>query len=416
MAKMFAPDSILMGCVDKVTDADIDEYKKKSEEISSYRVKQQCDTEDEQKKLIAFQTLKNRVELRTLADYGEVINELLGQLVNWSFMRERDLMYFQLGFHYMCLGNESAKPEAYKAISVINGTRKIDNAILYQVAAMYIYGLGLYAPDSDKPLGNLKSNSGQTSNKIKAMGRYSQRLGFGEDDLYNSGLELFEVRGEHENIIDIRNYIDHFHYYNTGTDKNEKNNFSILDLYSEVFDRFFTYDMKYQKSVIDMFDNILLRHQVIAYSRLETGQKIVAKADVKKRADIRITKLEAAPFTFSFGKKDAQKELKVPAKGKEYLQTLLKILYYPNEAPRACLTVEAAKVKQKDNKEDNMRAGNGNGSRPAKKSFDNKWKSNGKGNGTKNNGKEYDNDTPAYTTGGSSGTSMADLFAKLNIK
>ncbi len=47
----------------------------------------------------------------------------------------------------------------------------------------------------------------------------------------------------------------------------------MLDLYSEVFDRFFTYDMKLKKNVVNMLYNILLDHNIVSSFVFETGEK-----------------------------------------------------------------------------------------------------------------------------------------------
>lgn len=403
-AKLFAPDRILRECVPKITEQNIDDYIDKKDKISEYRVKLQCETDEEQKNVVEFQRLKNRIELRSLVEYGEIINELLGQLVNWSFIRERDLMYFQLGYHYMCLKNESKKPDEYKSITVSGGNNKIDNAILYQIAAMYIYGLGLYAPAEEKPQGNLKSNSGQVSNKIAAMCRYSQHIGMGKDDLYNSGIELFEVKSEHDDIINVRNYIDHFRYYNTGDAKNPENQSSIRDLYSEVFDRFFTYDMKYQKSVVDMLDNILLSHMVDAEFSIGTGMKN-AGGSKKERANINIARLAATNFTYKFGKDDEKKTLSIAARDEEFMQTLLRILYYPALEPKIRITADEAKVTDENgNRADKKQSG-----RPTAKG-------DGKRGGKRD--RKYDDNKPDMSFGDKEEVTsgFGDLLAKLGYK
>lgn len=386
-AKLFAPDSVLTGCVGKVSNEDISRYLESAQGISGYRVKLRCDTEDDQKKLIEFQRLKNRVELRTLADYGEVINELLGQLVNWSFMRERDLMYFQLGFHYQCLMNGKVTPDEYRRIVDKNG-RKVENAILYQIAALYINGLGVYEPGKSREW-KLKAPGVMTSGKIEIMSGYSELITGKRYGIYLAGLELFEVETEHEAIIKIRDYIDHFKYYNTGS---EGNNMSILDLYSEVFDRFFTYDMKYQKTVLNMLSNILSRHMIIASYDLGTGRKLLDSGDAKNRADIRITRMEASPFTFNLGKKEDKKKLKTPAKDKEYLETIQRILFYPNDVSEI-YTAEGETAVTEEKKQKNVKSGK-----------------TGKGKKQDNGG------SGNFSTGGSSGTNMGDLMKKFGIK
>ena len=91
-------------------------------------------------------------------------------------MRERDLLYFQLGFHYYCLKNSSDKPEEYKTIIRKNSTR-IEGAILYQIAAIYIYGIKVYGYGKDDDRNkDFSLIGGQTGLKIPAFCRYSEKI------------------------------------------------------------------------------------------------------------------------------------------------------------------------------------------------------------------------------------------------
>ena len=227
-------------------------------------------------------------------------------------MRERDLLYFQLGFHYYCLKNSSDKPKEYKTIIDKNGT-KIEGAILYQIAAMYIYGIKVYGYGNK----GFSLIGGQTGLKIPAFCRYSEKITGDKDCLYDAGLEAFETTREHNDIIEVRNKIDHFKYYlgHAG---------SILDLYSEVFDRFFSYDMKYQKNVMNSLSNILKRHNVIVDYKLGTGTKSV-NDKTKDRAQIIITKITSDKFKYKI-KNDKEYQLK--AKNDEFIETINKLLNY----------------------------------------------------------------------------------------
>jgi len=398
MAKLYAPDTVLENCVKKVNDEDIKNYMLMSGEIDSYRVKKEITSKDEQIKILDYQKIKNKVELRTLVEYGEVINELLGQLVNWSYLRERDLFYFQLGFHYACLNNDSAKPDEYVSLSYKEG-RVINNAILYQIAAMYIYGIKLFAPKKNELQGKFDAVTGQAGLKIPAFERFSERTTGDKDCLYNAGLELFEVINEHDNIIEIRNYIDHFKYYNTLSDTK-----SIVDIYSEVFDRFFTYDMKYQKNVMNMLGNILLKHNVIPEFVVETGKKKVSKDGEKLRANIEVRSLEADTFTYNYLERGNQVSLIIAAKNKEYLETIAKILYFPEKKSTVKYIIkEADSVKVNG---ENSRTEKTNG----KKSKDNKSKDNKRNNNIKV-GDAY----KSYSESESCGSSMADLLKNIKL-
>lgn len=242
-SKLFAADHILRDIVEPVSKDNIEEFYDQKAEIVYCKIKGKDITAEEQKAVLKYQKLKNRVELRDIVEYGEIINELLGQLINWSFMRERDLLYFQLGFHYNCLRNNSEKKEAYQKIEV-NGD-SIKDAILYQIIGMYVNGVAVYAPDEKGDILKEQCTKGGAGGKISAFNRYSEYLGLDKLTLYNAGLEIFEVVAEHDDIINLRNGIDHFKYY-LGDYR------SMLSIYSEVFDRFFTYDIKYQKNVLNL--------------------------------------------------------------------------------------------------------------------------------------------------------------------
>lgn len=314
MAKLYGPDNVLKNIVARVEESDLEKFYKQKNSILEIKKKVKYESEDELRKTLYYQKLKNKIELRTICEYGEIINELLGQLINWSFMRERDLLYFQLGFHYYGLKNSSDKPEEYKTIIDKNGTKiKIEGAILYQIAAMYIYGIKVYGYGNK----GFSLIGGQTGLKIPAFCRYSEKITGDKDCLYDAGLEAFETTREHNDIIEVRNKIDHFKYYlgHAG---------SILDLYSEVFDRFFSYDMKYQKNVMNSLSNILKRHNVIVDYKLGTGTKSV-NDKTKDRAQIIITKITSDKFKYKI-KND--KEYQLEAKNKEFIETINKLLNY----------------------------------------------------------------------------------------
>ena len=323
IAKLYGPTQVLSSLVPKVEKKEIQDFYRGEKKIQSYKVKGKCKDKKEQEQLSNYQKLKNQVELRNVAEYGELINELLGQLVNWSFVRERDLLYFQLGFHYYCLQNNSEKPDAYKTIVSQDG-KTIKGAILYQIAGMYINGIGIWT-DKDGQGFVETEKIGSVGGKIKKFDTYAEIFKMNEDKLYQAGLEVFENTREHKSIVGIRNYIDHFKYYNDGTE----NRYSLLDLYSEVFDRFFTYDMKYQKNVTNMLENILAKHFYLIEPRYVSGIKKMDNG-TKDRGQIEVREIESEKFTF---KLSDNKAVEISARRKEELETVLGILYYPKDVP-----------------------------------------------------------------------------------
>lgn len=313
-AKLYAPDMVLNKVVKKISRDECRKFNEKKEQIFQFKNMGNAVSWEEQQKILEYQKLKNRVELRDLSEYGELINELLGQLINWSYLRERDLLYFQLGFHYSCLMNESEKPDVYKTIRSDETT--IENAVLYQIIAMYINGYPVYVPEKGKL--KAKYKTGGAGQKIGAFCRWASTVEQKEYELYNAGLELFEVVNEHDNIIDLRNKIDHFKYY--------QGNDSILSLYGEIFDRFFTYDMKYRKNVLNHLQNILLRHKVVIKPIISKDKKEVGEGITKDRAAFLLDEISSDRFTY----KVKEGEWKIDAKDRLYLETVRDILYFPS--------------------------------------------------------------------------------------
>lgn len=309
----------------KVSYEDIKRLKDNEKEISKYKATGLCKTLEERKKLSEFQTLKNHVEFRDLVEYTELIDELQAQMINWAYLRERDLMYFQLGFHYICLMNDNCKNKYYKSLP-ISGNRAIDNAVLYQILAMYTNGLPLYTDEE----GNACKATASAGKKISSFLDYSKLITPDNDEaVYSAGLELFETYEEHDNIVMLRNYIDHFKYY-------ELHNRSILDLYSEIFDRFFSYDEKYKKNVVNLLYNILLKHFVITKFTFATGEKTVGKGDNTRKKEMAKIQFDeksgvmSEEFTY---KLDGKESVKVYARGKQFLNNVARILCYPNAVP-----------------------------------------------------------------------------------
>lgn len=384
-SKLFAADHILREIVEPVSKDNIEEFYDQKAEIVYCKIKGKDITAEEQKAVLKYQKLKNRVELRDIVEYGEIINELLGQLINWSFMRERDLLYFQLGFHYNCLRNNSEKKEAYQKIEV-NGD-SIKDAILYQIIGMYVNGVAVYAPDEKGDILKEQCTKGGAGGKISAFNRYSEYLGLDKLTLYNAGLEIFEVVAEHDDIINLRNGIDHFKYY-LGDYR------SMLSIYSEVFDRFFTYDIKYQKNVLNLLQNILLRHNVIVEPVLESGFKTIGKQTTSgAKLSIRSIKSDTFQYKVKGG------SLITDAKDERYLKTIRKILYYveneEDNLKKSVVVTNADKYEKNKESDDQNK-------QKEKKNKDNKGKKNEE---TKSDAGKNNNERLSYNP-----------FANLNFK
>ena len=305
MADMYGNVSLISNCMKKVTEREIKVFYNDMNNLTEVFKRGFCQNEDEQKRLKAFQNNKNRVELLDVAIYTEIVNELYAQLVSWAYLRERDLMYYQLGFYYMKLFYGNSVPEdSFLRIIQGNGVNITEGAVLYQLTATYSFGWPLLGRD-----GNVDEKAITTGNKISS---FAADYCSGDESIYESCLILFERPQSHDAIIAvIRNPIDHMHYFEKGKKGAAR---SILEMYSDIYDLFFDYDLKLKKSVSFVLQNILLDHFIIAHTVMNrqekkyiyiekdgkkeccTGSKLKAKEDKEnKEKSYTGTKLEIRP-------------------------------------------------------------------------------------------------------------------------
>ena len=257
MADMYGNVSLISNCMKKVTEREIKVFYNDMNNLTEVFKRGVCQNEDEQKRLKAFQNNKNRVELLDVAIYTEIVNELYAQLVSWSYLRERDLMYYQLGVNYMKLFNGNSVPkDSFLRIIQGNGANITEGAVLYQLVAMNSFGWPLLCRD-----GSADKKANTTGQKVDSFFKDYCRK---DASIYESCLMLFERLQSHDAIIkEIRNPIDHMYYFEKGKNGATK---SILEMYGDIYDRFFDYDLKLKKSVSFVLQNILLDHFIIAHT------------------------------------------------------------------------------------------------------------------------------------------------------
>lgn len=438
MCKLYGAGDITTRAVGKLTKEDIADYYRLDAAIKVYREKGECTDAAQQAELRKFQEMKNRAELRNIVEYSEILNEFQGQLVNWTYLRERDLMYFQLGLHYLCLNNETPKPEGYRVIKA--GDKEISGAVLYQIAAMYTCGLPLYYKDDNGDYTSQEYDKKgilpSTDNALISIGakvpyflRYSKiikELGDNRDvaEIYLAGLELFENIAEHDDCIELRKYIDHFKYFSRA------NRRSILDIYSEVFDRFFSYDSKYRKNVVNMAYNILLSHCVVSAFSFGTGEKLIhlskETSETKDRATVSLRAkngLSSDKYTYNIKQPDkTTKDIKLCARGYRFLEDVAKLLCSP-DIPSENVIRDPAEEDRKAIEKFNLANGN-----------DQKHFEEGKQASGSKTGKKHDDKNPSHERNGKKseqqdkdwqgykqentviGTSLADKLKNLKLQ
>ena len=316
-AIMYGNENILSEAASKISadlmNGEISKFFEAKKNLEKVFEKGECVSKEEQERLREFQNLKNRIELHDISIFTEIINDYMAELVNLAYLRERDLMYYQLGFNYIRMeyGNIEEKFKAINAedISIKTG------ALLYQIVALYSFDLPIiYKDKGNWILGNDKKF-------INFVELYCEEDMNNLENTFMSGLELFENKKLHDELHNIRNDIDHLKYLI----KPEK---SLLYMYSQIYNGFFYYDTKLKKSVSYIFTNILAKYFVIANTEMKTEYE-----NDKRFALLKIKDLGSDVFTFKGKKKDKfgkDKEYKyeLPVRNKEFLSEVKKIVNY----------------------------------------------------------------------------------------
>lgn len=258
MAKLYGDTKTVSACFSPITKNDFYMYYKESDDLEAVFLRGHCETAEEQARLRLYQNYKNRIEMIDIRIYSELINDLLGQLISLAYLRERDLMYLQIGYYYIKLYHTDSIPKNHWMRQLHGDTINItDGAILYQIAAMYTYELPVYELKDNIAYAPAE-NTSTGSNVSRFLNSYCQgNLKSERDSIYLAGLCFFENVNRHDELIELRNYIDHFKYF-------IKNDQSILELYSQFYDSFLAYDTKLKKSVTYTLKNILLQYFVDA--------------------------------------------------------------------------------------------------------------------------------------------------------
>ena len=317
-AMMYGNETILSEAVSKVSGdlfhGDIVSYFRLKKELEKVFEKGECANREEQTKLREFQNLKNRVELYDIAVFTDIINDYMGELVNMAYLRERDLMYYQLGYHYLRQEYATVE-EKYKTISEEN-ICITSGALLYQIMAMYSYNLPIIYKGKE---GTYKYSNGGKINKF--VKNYCGENLEDYDNVYYSGLELFEQRSRHDELHQFRNDIDHLKYF-ISADK------SILDMYSQVYNGFFSYDIKLKKSVSYIFTNILAKYFVTADIKLNAKQ-----VDGKRAVKLSVSEMSSDSFSYKEkvkmrDGKERERAYYLPVRSEGFLKDTKKLVEY----------------------------------------------------------------------------------------
>ena len=311
----------------RVSMKEIQDYYRLNNKLEGVFVKGKFDTKKEAEDYRAYQNRKNRIELLDIQIFTELVNDMMAQMVSWAYLRERDLLFFHLGYHYTKLFYTDRVTESLYRELKGNKINIEEGALLYQFIALYDHVLSLFYKNEDGKMCEQIGTPGPCINKF--VNNYC--INNEGEAIYNGGIRFFENKNRHTDFSNLRNYFAHMKYYSLH-DK------SIWDLLGEIYNGFLQYDTKLKKSVSFISKNILERYFVVATTTMK--HKWIKKTEEeKKNGDSdndykeRFTfsgKLESDEFTYKIGEKN-KNSCKVKCRSDEFIAELEAILNYAKE-------------------------------------------------------------------------------------
>lgn len=186
-----------------------------------------------------YQNHRGKVELFDIQEYSNIIFDLYTPLIQWCYLWERDNLYYLLGYYYV------------KQFWAKDKT--MYQAMLQNIYNAYHYGKTVelrkeFMPEgTGEALVNLTFSSSLISSKKVRIEKWL-------------GIEFEVVEGYLfgkvvEKGFNLRNNIDHFHYFYGKDGK------SFLELYERMYQRL-KYDRKLQNNVIQRIEDILQRYHL----------------------------------------------------------------------------------------------------------------------------------------------------------
>lgn len=262
IARMYAGGDVILPGFNRIKEDEIKQYYMNKELVAQLLSKGLCETPKEQAKVVEQQQLKGRLTLNDVTEAFSLVNDMLGQLVSLSYLRERDEMYLLLGYYYMALRSADNWCDENLDTLDADACKVISGKILYQVVGMFDYGTPfLYKSTSENKW---------VEKKGWDMGSKEKRFYEEHKNSMTCAMMLFEKDTYATSISSLRNYVDHFKYY-------ANFNKSIVELYAEFYTNFFGYSNKLRKSVLVNFKNVLEKYFMeneVQFKKTAEGQQI----------------------------------------------------------------------------------------------------------------------------------------------
>lgn len=304
LARMYSGGDIRLPGHKKVTAEEIRRYYGQQGEVEKILAGGLCKDMKEQSAVSGQKELRERITLHDVTGIWRIVDTLHAGLISLSYLRERDQMYLMLGFYYMAIQNAGGWQEAALDRLETKRYQIKEGLALYQVASVYTYGLPFLKIEED---GKVDRVGGSIPNKMAEFGKI-----YGGSAACALRLIENNAQNDGEGVYQLRNYVDHFHYF---TDHKR----SILDLYNGYYQLCFPYSRRLQNSVWSNFKSTLEREFVLAELRPESqGDKYLFVPDEEQwKSDY---------FTFKLA--GGKKPVEVAARSDEFLQELKAVLLY----------------------------------------------------------------------------------------
>lgn len=315
LARMYAGSNVKIPGYKKISADEIKHYYKEKDVIAEILSKGKCKDEKELTNVVKFGWLKKRLTLNEVTDIFSIINDMLGKLVSFSYLRERDQMYLLLGFYYMaiCAENKGISETGWEEEildELSDERKKIEiggGLVLYQIISVYNYGSKLL----------YMNNQGEWKWAGGALpGKYGK---FGQSHIKSLTkiMRLFQNESYERDIIYWRDYVDHMKYY-VNQDQ------SIMELYSMFYSKIFGYSTKLRKSVVFNFKSILEKYHM--------NDNCVSVERNGKCAEIKLQdEIKSQKFVYKLAREKnekCEKTVNMNALAKEFLDSVKLALEY----------------------------------------------------------------------------------------
>lgn len=260
---MYGMEHILSNIGYHVSKNDYQTYRKLKEQTAKMLANGKCANMVEQKAVNRYQQLKRRLSMHDLLDLSQMIMDHLGQLVSYAYIRERDLMYFQLGISYVRLNySDSIPADSYWRSFTTKEAGIRSGAILYDIISMYTPDLRMYGFGAKGSTEIVPITKGSSKSPGAGVGIFLR--GYPADGMatFMNGMDFFIRNAVYaadkkedcfDHMVAVRKSIDHMKYL-AGEGR------SILDYYSEMYNGFFQYNVSLKKSVSYIINNIMMRY------------------------------------------------------------------------------------------------------------------------------------------------------------